>query len=460
MRPRSLPDFAALTGRAWCGKFRRVSWVRLGVALVLGVSGVIALHALCLHFYPKPQLDVFGLSDFYPLSVFRFRRPRPYQVALALLLVAAFVAVWRRASLPRQLPLALAVGLAVMVISNGLHGVRLGLDFPTATSGEGGIEYFHDAQVIPGPAWLLSHFNAVQYELLEHSRTHPPGPVLLYWLLLKLLREPALISVAISALGLGLTLPALRRWLELTFDEEPAGALLLFAVLPAMQIYGLAVVDAPIAGLFTWCIAEHLDERRSPWRVAAWLFASLFFTFGALFLLPVLVGYDVLRRRSPRRSLSAIAIAAGLLVALKLGFGFDWLAAFRLASHMENEEGFLLLVSWKRYLWYRIGAVAEIALFFTPFLLLLAGRGWPRLKRVSSEGWLLSLLGPLSLAAVLLTGAFKIGEAARICLYVLPYLLLPVVAAFRELDDAGRARTAYSVLGFGVVMQLFGFYQW
>jgi hypothetical protein len=127
---------------------------------------------------------------------------------------------------------------------------------------------------------------------------------------------------------------------------------------------------------------------------------------------------------------------------------------------MENEEGFLLFVNWRRYIWYRIGCVAEIALFFTPFLWLLLGRGWGLLRRVSREAWLLSLLGLCSLAAILLSGAFKIGEAARICLFLLPYLLLPVVAAFRELDDAGRARTAYSVLGAGVVMQLFGFYQW
>jgi hypothetical protein len=449
-----------LTACPSCGKFSGVSWVRLGVALALGVAGVVGLHALCLYFYPKPQLDVFNLSDFYPLSVFRFRRPQPYQIALALVLVAGFVALWRRASQPGQLPLVLAAGLLVAVLSNGLHGARFGLDYPTATLGAAGIEYFHDAQAIPGPIWLLRHFNAVQFELLEHSRTHPPGPVLLYWLLHQVLRAPALISIAIAALGLGLTLPALRRWLTFAFDEEPHGALLLLSVLPAVQVYGLAVVDAPIAGLFTCCIAHHLDERRPAWVVGGWLFGALFFTFGALFLLPVLVGYEVLRGRFPRRALAAITIAALLLLLLRLGFGFDWWAALRLASHMENEQGFLLFVDWRRYLWYRVGAVAEIALFFTPFLVLLAARGWRLLRHASREAWLLSLLGPLSLGAILLTGAFKIGEAARICLFILPYLLLPVIAAFRALDDAGRARTAYSVLSFGVVMQLFGFYQW
>jgi hypothetical protein len=54
----------------------------------------------------------------------------------------------------------------------------------------------------------------------------------------------------------------------------------------------------------------------------------------------------------------------------------------------------------------------------------------------------------------------KIGEAARICLFILPYLSLPVVAALRELNDASRFRVAQGVVAWGLFMQLGGFYQW
>jgi hypothetical protein len=45
-------------------------------------------------------------------------------------------------------------------------------------------------------------------------------------------------------------------------------------------------------------------------------------------------------------------------------------------------------------------------------------------------------------------------------LFILPYLLLPVVAAWRELRSGDQFRVAQAVFAWGVVMQLFGFYQW
>lgn len=426
------------------------------MALAIG-----SLHFAALAHCPKPELDRLNLSDFYPMSVFRLRWPKPYQLGLAAGYIAAFSWLWSRLA---RAPLGrvFVAGLLFAVLSNALHGVRYGLDFPTATSGTGGIEYYHDALVIRGPPWLLQHFNAVQFELLEHSRTHPPGPVLLYWVLAQVLRAPVLISIAITAIALGFTLPALERLWALVFGEVPAGALALFTILPAFLVYGLAVVDAPIAGLFLSCVVCFVDrERPRSWLFAALLlFSSLFFTFGALFLLPVMVGFELVRERSLRRSLKVIGVAALLLASLKPLFGFDWLSAFSLAARMENPGGFLLLIEPKRYLWYRLGAVGEVALFFTPFLCWLWARGLPRLRRSSADGFALAWLGPCSLGAMLLSGAFKIGEVARIALFILPYLLLPVVAAFRELSDAGRARVAHAVVLYGAAMQLFGFYQW
>jgi hypothetical protein len=428
------------------------------MAMVLAIG---ALHFGALAHCPKPELDRLNLSDFYPLSVFRLRWPKPYQLGLAAVYLGVFSWLWSRLA---RAPLGriFLAGLLFAILSNGLHGVRFGLDFPTATSGDGGIEYYHDALVIRGPLWLLQHFNAVQFELLEHSRTHPPGPVLLYWVLARLLRSPVLISIAITAIGLAFALPALKRLLVLIFGAEPPGALALFTILPAWLVYGLAVVDAPIAGIFLACVACFVDRERSlSWLASALLlFLALFFTFGALFLLPVLVGFELVRERSLRRSLKVLGVAALLIASLKPLFGFDWLAAFTLAARMENPGGFLLFTEPKRYLWYRLGAIAEVALFFTPFLCWLWARGWSLLRRQSADGWALAWLGPASLLAMLLSGAFKIGEVARIALFILPYLLLPVVAAFRELDGTGRARVAHAVVVYGAAFQLFGFYQW
>jgi hypothetical protein len=183
-------------------------------------------------------------------------------------------------------------------------------------------------------------------------------------------------------------------------------------------------------------------------------------SFRSLAVAPVLVGFEILRRWRIKRSLQVLALTFAMFVLLKLGPGFDWWRAFWKAAVMENEQGFLLLSAPKRYLWYRLGAVCEIALFFSPFVGLLWWRGRALLKRASADAFALAWLGPLSLVCMLLAGALKIGEAARVCLFILPYLCLPAFAAWRELDQRSRARVAYSVLGFGIALQLFGFYQW
>jgi len=433
------------------------------IALVAMLAGVAALHFAALVHCTPQELDPYRLSAFYPLSVFVWRLPKFYQLGITLAYVGVFAWAWPRLSRGQvKLSWLVLAGLAFAVLSNLQHGVRYGLDFPTATSGDSGIEYYHDAIVIQGPLWLLERYDAIQFELLEHARTHPPGPVLLYWLLWKLLHFPIAISIAVAALSLGLTLPYLRRLLVLSFGEEPPGALGLFTILPGMLIYGVATVDAPIAGLFLGTVVCFSDDsRRRNWLWASlFLFASLFFTFGALFLLPVLLGFEVLRRRRVARSARVFALTFGLFVVLKLGLGYDWWQGFWKAAAMENAKGFWLLVDPKRYLWFRLGAVAEIALFFTPFAGLLWWRGRAALKRLTADGYALAWLGPLSLACMLLAGALKIGEAARVCLFILPYLCLPAFAAWRELEPTAQDRVAYGVLGFGCVMQLFGFYQW
>jgi len=456
---------AVVDMRLLSGGWRRLalSFRSLLIAFVAMLAAVAGLHFAALAHCAKPELDPYHLSDFYPLSVFRLRWPKPYQLGIAVLYVGCFAWSWPRLSRGKlKLGWIIAAGVGFAVLSNLLHGLRYGLDYPTATSGDSGIEYYHDAIVIPGPLWLVEHYNAIQFELLEHARTHPPGPVLLYWLLFKLAHYPAAISVAVTALSLALGLPYLRRLLVLSFGEEPPGALALFTILPGILVYGLATVDAPIAALFLAALVSFIDDsRRLSWLWAAlFVFLSLFFTFGALFLLPVLLGFEVLRRRRLTRSLQVVGLAALLLVLVKLGLGFDWWRAFWKAASMENQKGFLLLAEPKRYLWYRLGAVAEIALFFSPFAALLWWRGRSLLKLASADAFALCWLGPLSLGCMLLAGALKIGEAARVCLFIVPYLCLPAFATWRGLTDAARARVAQALLGFGIFLQLFGFYQW
>jgi hypothetical protein len=160
------------------------------------------------------------------------------------------------------------------------------------------------------------------------------------------------------------------------------------------------------------------------------------------------------------RSLMVFGAAALLLWSLWLTTGFDWLESFRRASAIENEKGFLLLANPRGYLWYRLGAVAEILVFFTPFMAVLAYRGLGKLRREHADAFALTWLGPAVLGLMLLAGMLKIGEAARVCIFIVPYLMLPAYRTWDDLDRTGRLRTLGLVLGWSTLMQLFGFYHW
>jgi hypothetical protein len=444
----------------------------LGLATILFVAIVVGLHFVCLHFYAKADRDPWDLSDFWPLSVFTFRRPLAPQVGIAALLVVIYAAAVRRAlARPIRLVEACLWAFGLVVVSNLLHGVQLGLDYPTASWGEGGIEYYHDAVALRGHgvAWFLRRFHDLQPVLLEHASTHPPGPVILYYALLRLAPNPIAISLGVALLAVTLSITFWCRLLRLALGADAnanlGGLSLLFALVPGVLIYYLAVVDAVIAGVFLAALVLFLEPGlRKLALCVLFLWLGSLLTFGFLFLLPVLAGLELLHRR--RLWLARLAAVGAGLVALHgllyVAFGFNYARAFAVASRLENEGGFLLLADPRGYFWYRLGAVLEIAFFFTPVLLWVALAGLPSLRARAPRLAPLAWLGPSTVLLMLLAGVMKVGEAARICLFLVPYLLLPVAAWWTapDVSNADRRRVLHSVFACGLAMQLFGFYQW
>ncbi|HEX3850074.1 MAG TPA: hypothetical protein VHW01_03860 [Polyangiaceae bacterium] len=125
--------------------------------LLLGAVGL--LHFACLHIVSKADIDPWDSSDFYPLSVFKFRTPKAWQLLWAVLCEGTFVALFFKLTRkPVALYWVFFAGLLFAEQSNLLHGWRYGIDYPTATSGDSSIEYYHDAIVIQGPLWFLRRF--------------------------------------------------------------------------------------------------------------------------------------------------------------------------------------------------------------------------------------------------------------------------------------------------------------
>ena len=123
---------------------------------MLGIVAV--LHVACLHFYPKKDLDQWGLSDYWPLSVFNARIPQGWEWLAAASTALLYACVRRRMQLASG-SWQMLVAFSLVLFASLTHGVQFGLDFPTAGWGENGLEYYQDATAIPGPIWFLRKFS-------------------------------------------------------------------------------------------------------------------------------------------------------------------------------------------------------------------------------------------------------------------------------------------------------------
>jgi hypothetical protein len=110
----------------------------------------------------------------------------------------------------------------------------------------------------------------------------------------------------------------------------------------------------------------------------------------------------------------------------------------------------------------RLEGIFEIALFFGPFLGILFWRGLRQQAQCSLSFRDLVMLALFTLLLMFLAGFFRTGETARICLFIYPYLLLPVAGYFKEIGITLPEKRQIAALVFAqtVLMQLSGLYYW
>jgi hypothetical protein len=441
------------------------------------LAGNAAVRWVCRH------VAAFDCPRYWPLSVFNPRSPAPQDLAVAGLVLLAFAVLARRlerAGYPhRSVVLA---GLLLVLGTTTIPGWQRGFVNPTAGGGrEQGIQYWHDAvtgvDAAGGPVAFVRGFNAAQPGLREHSRTHPPGAVLVFYVLDRCLPGgPGVISVAIAAVAVVLSGRFFRDILRGAGGDIAALAgygTLLFLLLPAVHVYYAATLDALIAALLLGAVSSALRPATA-WNVlrgTLCVSAASFLTFGFVWVLPVLLAAEWNRERSDRARaappvpwylVTALAILGAVALAMEAGLGFSYVGALREAARLENPAGFRLFAEPVSYLFTRLENVVEILVFFGPFLSLAALHGFGTLRDASPRLWRVTVAALLTLIALFATGAFRTGETARACLFVVPYLVLPVIARLARPGDEGRERVQLLWLVFAqtVLMQLFGNYFW
>jgi len=110
----------------------------------------------------------------------------------------------------------------------------------------------------------------------------------------------------------------------------------------------------------------------------------------------------------------------------------------------------------------------DILFFFGPILIVLCYRGIKLLKEDSRENensslkYFLIISALLALLILFLAGAPKKGETARICMFILPILIIPVIKYLLKegYPRVEKAKLLILIFSQAIIMQIIAIYVW
>jgi hypothetical protein len=339
-------------------------------------------------------------------------------------------------------------GLQVLGLQAGLQGFGVIRDIVVSPDATG---YFNDALAIDHLIPWLSHFHEMSLHI--HSATHPPGPILFYYVFLRLFGQPAGAVLGGCAVGLMGSFGVLGMyrfaalWTRDVRTRFLASAI--YALLPALILF-LPEFDQiyPLASMLMislWIGALTVPRRAITDAIlfGALLALALFFAYNLLMVLPFLAYFGLYwlwRRRGQRAAwvtlLRTCAIGFGVTIGLYLALwyftGFDPIATFRSAvanqaavtPYLNRPYGIFLLADPYDFF---LGA-GMLALPILLIALLRAAPGFGRRRAAA-----MTVIG---LATILTTDlSASLAETARVWLFLQPLVVVPmaiVLAATRR----------------------------
>lgn len=335
-------------------------------------------------------------------------------------------------------------------------------------------QYYDDALKIYSWREWLGAFNAHQTELFVHSKTHPPFAVLLHYFVMQFFGNHPLPVAGVFVFISGLSVVMMG----IVFDklglerENRNGLAILFAVIPAVNIYTAVSLDGIILTTCVLCLLGLIILVRRPdfimsgmlLMVSGMLLTNLL-TFVGIFLFAVgaLVGATEYIFKRKTGVLISTGVAMGLFGLLIYGlnqFGhYDHIQAFLTAAHIENPLGFQGLSRPLNYVVTRVECVSELALFFSiGCLAALFRRDRLQLsfRAYGNDIVRIALAAILTLGGMFVAGLNHTGETARSCLFIYPFLMLMFyksdILLIRDLIVVAGLQT--------VLMQLCCYYFW
>ena len=342
-------------------------------------------------------------------------------------------------------------------------GWDTGFVTPIVGSSKDNTQYYYDAIKITDVFNFINNYEKIQPSYLIHTRTHPPGATLTIYLLLKIFRDPAMVSIVIGIISISLSTFFLYKILSIEFKEDISGYVtFLFVLIPSIQIFYVATIDALISTFLLGSLYFYL-RRRSFINIIGslfFLFLASFLTFTFIFIFPIMIGYELLIRKDYLRS-GCMILGMGLIyVLISIFLNYNYVNSFMVASALENRLGFMPFSEPLTYFFTRVEGVSEIIFYAGPFLTLLLVLGLREQERNKSNLLTITWLAIFSLLIMLATGAYRYGETARAAVFIYPFLMFPIASYLQTYNFSIKDKNTllYLVFAQTILMQTFGFY--
>lgn len=403
-------------------------WIVFFVAVFIwiGIAGA--------NFYYQNQGGFTGTGILFPISVIYPNQFLWSGFVFAFLFLLSGIFAFRYSE-KLNVYLLFLIAVVLVVLGNLSQG-----DFDTAFLQPfylKGRQYYADAiNITDGSIWLRDFTKNLEHFQL-HTKTHPPFVTLLHFWILNISNIETL-AIVFFAIGC-LSFPIFYQILVyLGFEEKRRKwMLLLFAVIPSVNIYLLVSIDSLVLtstlivllGFARIFNLNKIDAVSFLLISLGFIFTNLI-TFSGLFLFAFLgcfSFYFLLKGKWNFVWLSLMATVLYVLIFLIIysTTGYNHLETFLQASHSENPDGFRLLHQPFVYLMTRLEDVGEILLFLSFGFLAVFFSKKNETEVFENRNLNILFFSAISaISAMLLTGAYGTGETARACLFLVPYFLI------------------------------------
>ncbi len=333
-------------------------------------------------------------------------------------------------------------------------------------------QYYHDVLKVTSGYDFISHYNENQETLTMHAKTHPPFSVWLHYIIWKIANySPLGLAYGMSILGLTAIFPYMKilDFFKIKSNHKKI-LILLFALLPAVNIYSIVSIDAIFLMFSLWFLyglllivdSKKINIKGIALVLLGFIGANMISFSGTFFAcVAALVSFYQLIILKEKNTLYNFIIV-GLcflcfLGILYLGLNYNHIDAFFNASKSENPRGFRGFAEPAIYFFTRLENISEILLFlsFGFFAYLFQPKIFHFKKR--QLNFILPIIALSTILLMFVTGAYATGETARACLFLYPYFIMLL---FNIKDIQILKNITYIALFQTFFMQMLGDYFW